>query len=91
MSKLIIGNQCLENTDHSCFHVVRENENLFMWDIDTIRNNIFNYNHIIFINQEYLNFNTGDDVFGKCNLYPQLRHFISKELKSSKSSVYSFQ
>lgn len=93
-SKLIIGIKCLQSREdciihHSkpCIHVVHENDKLNLWSIKMIRDHIFEYDQVLFVNYEEMNFSRGDDVFEKSNRHPKLRHYIGNGIKSCLSDL----
>lgn len=87
MHILIIGNDCLKKTENNCSHIVKSDDQLLIWDIDKIREKIFNYDKVIFA-EEDLNLIKGENIFEKCNKYPQLRHYIGNDIKSSRSEEF---
>jgi hypothetical protein len=92
-SVLIIGETCLKllGEDENCIHVVKDNlEDLQIWDIRDIRNNIFSnkYDKIIFTGKEEMNFVRGEDVFEKSKTITRLYHFIGNgNIKKSLSNL----
>lgn len=93
-SQLIIGMECLQQQEDfvthqskPCIHVVHEDGKLNIWSITMIRDHIFNYDHVLFVNHEEMNFTRGEDVFEKSNQYPRLRHYIGNGIKSCLSNL----
>lgn len=86
---LIIGDSCLGSDfeDNNCTHVVKENNELQIWNIKQIRNKIFNYEKIIFTENEEMNFNRGEDIFEKSKNYKRLYHFIGNNIKKCLSNL----
>lgn len=90
MSSLYIGTECFKNLERdssACTHVVRVDGILLLWDISQIRNKIFHYDTVYFVNCDEMNFCKHENVFEKCNHYPKLRHYIGSTMRTSLSNL----